>query len=181
MNKILQTNKKLIPIAVVILLLVLFGVIRPAFSASSTSYLFGLIDKEPNAKSLVKELLKEQTDNSNDGKIFQPFGRLLMNLDSSFDPNFDRSTYTQQELEAMQRDAIWWDYDASKKVINKLELVKCEKEVIHDTSGYSCQFILNNLSGTGLYEGMVEGRSIPFGVNIIKEDGKYKATRFYDL
>ena len=179
MIKILNTNKKLIPIVIVLLLLVVFGLIRPALSAGSTSYLFGLVQKEPNAKALVKEYFKEQSQSSDDGKVYRPFGP-LMNLDSNFDPNFDRSNFTYSELETMQYNATNWESEPISRVVNKLELVKCEKEIVSNTNGYICKFLLNNLSGTGLYEKMIDGRTFHFEADIVNDNGKYKVRRFND-
>jgi hypothetical protein len=179
MIKTLQSNKKLISVGVVLLLVILFGLIRPALNVTSTSYLFGLIEKQPNAKGLVKEYFKEESESSRDGKVYRPFGP-LMSLDSNFDPNFDRSNFTYSELETMQYNATNWDYERISRVVNKLELVKCEKEIVFNTNGYVCKFLLTDLSGTGLYEKMIQGNTLHFEALIMNDNGNYKVRRFYD-
>lgn len=177
LKKIFNSKPK-IYFAIIIVILFIFGFLKPFFSVSSTSYLFGMIEKSPDAKGLLKQYFRGVSMQNEDKLIYQPFGNFLFNVDENFDPS-NVSFSSQQEADMARKNATWWSYNTTSKVINKLEFLGCgEKTSVDSEVGYRCKFILNNLSGTGLNEKMVDGRSQSYELSMQVKDHKYTPFRF---
>jgi hypothetical protein len=177
--KILK-SKPILGLLIGMAIIFIFGFLKPWLSTSNTSYLFGMIEKKPDAKGLLKDYFKSIANNSEDRLIYEPFGRYIYNLDEDFDPS-SLMYASREEVYQAEMNAKNWEFSKVAKVIDKMEFISCgEKTIVNDLPGYYCKFLLNNLSGTGLNEKMIEGRSLDYRFSIQIVDGKYYPFNFRD-
>ena len=151
-------------------LFLIFGFIKPHFSANSTSYLFGAIEKKPNVKSLLKQMFKEQMENTEKDMLYMPFGRELLNHE--VDPSTVEIN-SQYDADIANEKISYWPYSTVEKVIDNMKDLGCESDVIRDNLGYECKLLIDDLAGTGLYEPMIIHRTKRYYFSILVKDGKY--------
>jgi hypothetical protein len=150
--------------------LFIFGFIKPYFSASSTSYFFGVIEKKPDVKSLLKQMFKEQMEYTESDMLYMPFDKYLLNHE--VDPSTVQFN-SQYDVDMANEKISYWPYSRVKKVINNMKELGCESNVIRDEPGYKCKLLLDDLSGTGLYEKMIVHHTQRYYFSILVRDGKY--------
>lgn len=174
MKNLLNTKLKM-TIALVLLFTLLFGLLKPLININNSNYFFGIFEKNPKeyvAKGLLKQQIRLDLKDSENGMLFKPFDDSIVNLKSDFNPT--DPIYTESEF----NERFWFDNQTMTKVIDKMKFVSCEKREVNGDIGYECQFILDDLTDTGLYEEMVNGKSYNYKLIFIIKNDKYQVFDF---
>ncbi|MFZ8001613.1 hypothetical protein ACO1DV_00945 [Acinetobacter lwoffii] len=173
--KNLFNSKPKIAIAIAFVFILLFGLLKPLVNINAPAYFFGMLEKQPKeyvAKGLLKQYFRSEVEKSENGLVFKPFGNFLLNLKQDF--NFDNPFISEQEF----NQRFWFDNQVMSKVVDRMKFVSCEKGIVHDEVGYRCNFILDDITNTGLYEEMINGRSQTYELSFIVKDSKYQLVDF---
>lgn len=131
---------------------------------------FQVEEKEPNVKELIKQKLREDANISNDGMLYLPFGEEL--LKHEVDPKMVQIN-SQHDVDIANHKISYWSYESAARVVDNFRELGCKNTIIRDNSGYECALILEDLSGTGLYEPMIINRSKRFYFTFIERNGNY--------
>lgn len=131
-------------------------------------------------KSLINEYFYNETNQSRNGTIYQPFKKKIRNIPSSID--YNNIGYgmppPSEEVQKIINNDSHFHYEAIEPVIDNLQLVNCEKVITRSSKvGYLCGFILPSLDGTGLNQ-QINRVPTNFEVLIVKEELGYSMGYF---